>query len=563
MLEALADRRTVAVPLPVHPLSHTPNPRVVWLDGCSETSLDDFFALSQGAAQLGLTPAAWAGLLPSRQLLESLVADQRRIYGVTTGYGPLACQHVSPEAAEDLQRNLIYHLASGVGPEYGKEQTRAILAARIINLSRGYSAVRPATVQFLLTCLREDLLPCVPQIGTVGASGDLTPLAHLALGWLGEGMVHYKGERMPAADALSACGLEPLTLTYKEGLALVNGTSAMSAIAARNAVLARRAMNWSLRLSCGYAEVLGGKLEAWDERLGQVRPHPGQQWAAAQLRQHSRGSSRLEASKAPPRIDFDQAREGVIDAQPLLQDPYSIRCLPQIYGAVSDVLDFHDSVIRIELNSVSDNPIFFPDNEAFEPQVLHGGNFFGQHVAFASDSLHMAVIQMGVHIERKIARLTDASLNQGLPAFLQPLRNGVQSGFMGAQVSATSLVAEMRSEATPASIQSIPTNANNQDIVPMGTIAARKTAKALDHLFRLLAIDAMVIVQAMELRQLLSPLPDSGFSSSSKALAAWLRRSHAALSQDRPLGGEIESLSHRMQEASWPTNSPKGIDPNS
>lgn len=547
---ALADQRSAVLPLP----SQTKNPRIVWLDGCTEITLDDFFALSQGTAQLDLRPAAWAGLLPSRQLLESLVADQRRIYGVTTGFGPLACQHISPEAAEDLQRNLIYHLASGVGPEYSRQETRAILAARIINLSRGYSAVRPATLQFLLTCLREDLLPCVPQIGTVGASGDLTPLAHLALGWLGEGLVHYKGQRMPAAEALSACGLEPLTLTYKEGLALVNGTSAMAAIAARNAVLARQAMDWALRLSCAYAEVLGGKLEAWDLRLGQVRPHPGQQWAATQLRQYSRGSSRLEAPKAPPRIAVDQAREGVIDAQALLQDPYSIRCLPQIYGAVSDVLKFHDSVVGIELNAVSDNPIFFPASEACEPQVLHGGNFFGQHVAFASDSLHMAVIQMGVHIERKIARLTDASLNEGLPAFLQAHRNGVQSGFMGAQVTATSLVAEMRSNAMPASIQSIPTNANNQDIVPLGTIAARKTAMALDHLYRLLAIDAMVVVQAMELRQQLSPLPESGFSPSSRAIASWLRSGHAALDIDRPLGGEIEVLSERMKKQSQSSN---------
>lgn len=221
---------------------------------------------------------------------------------------------------------------------------------------------------------------------------------------------------------------------------------------------------------------------------------------------------------------------------------------------MSDVLKFHDSVVGIELNAVSDNPIFFPASEACEPQVLHGGNFFGQHVAFASDSLHMAVIQMGVHIERKIARLTDASLNEGLPAFLQAHRNGVQSGFMGAQVTATSLVAEMRSNAMPASIQSIPTNANNQDIVPLGTIAARKTAMALDHLYRLLAIDAMVVVQAMELRQQLSPLPESGFSPSSRAIASWLRSGHAALDRDRPLGGEIEVLSERMKKQSQSSN---------
>jgi tyrosine ammonia-lyase len=540
-----------------------PQPKLL-LDGKNPLGLEAFFAVSQRQASLDLSPAAWQGLDASCQVLQRLIDGQRRVYGVSTGYGPLACQHILPEAAEQLQRNLIYHLASGVGPEYSLEDTRAILAARILSLSRGHSAIRPATMRFLLRCLEADLLPCVPQMGTVGASGDLTPLAHLALGWLGEGEVHYQGRRMPAASALAELGLSPLSLTYKEGLALVNGTSAMTAVAARNAVLAARALDWALRLSCAYAEVLSGKAEAWDARLTALRPHPGQVWAAERLRFLGEGSSRLEAAQAPPTIRAAEAEDGVISGQPLLQDPYSIRCLPQIYGAVSDLLAFHANVVSIELNSVTDNPVFFAGEQSAadstEPlmngTVLHGGNFFGQHVAFASDSLHLGIVQMGVHLERTIARLTDPTMNQGLPAFLQPHRSGLQSGFMGAQVTASALVAEMRSEAMPASIQSIPTNANNQDIVPMGTIAARKTRRAIEHLYRLLAIEALVVVQAMELRSTetqtwasdkLNRFNSAGFGVASTALAQWLRQHHPALIEDRPLGAEIEALSRRLQ----------------
>jgi tyrosine ammonia-lyase len=236
-----------------------------------------------------------------------------------------------------------------------------------------------------------------------------------------------------------------------------------------------------------------------------------------------------------PTIDTSRARDGVIADQPLLQDPYSIRCAPQIYGAVLDVLDWHDRIVTTELNSVTDNPLFFAADE----EVLHGGNFYGQHIGFVSDALHMAVVKVAAHVERKIARITDPVLSKGLPAFLQPHRTGLQSGFMGAQVTASAILAEMRSEAMPASIQSIATNANNQDVVPMGTIAARKARRALDHLFRLLAIDAMVMVQAMELR-------GSGFSPAAVAGQRWLRKTVPALEQDRPLGAELEKLALRL-----------------
>ncbi len=499
-----------------------------------QATLEDVFAVSEGAS-FRLPEGAAERIGASRELLERLAGEGRRIYGVTTGFGPLACHHVLPEEAELLQRNLIYHLASGVGPLYEREETRAMLAARILSLSRGYSAVREETLQFLCRCLNEDLLPCVPQMGTVGASGDLTPLAHLALGWLGEGEVHLRGKRTPANEALAEVGLAPLTLSYKEGLALVNGTSAMTGVAVRNAGLARRAIGWALRWTAVYAEALNGKLEAWDERFGLVRSHPGQRQAQSRLMELVAGSSCMTGGSGLPTIDTSRARDGVIADQPLLQDPYSIRCAPQIYGAVLDVLEWHDRIVTTELNSVTDNPLFFAADE----EVLHGGNFYGQHIGFVSDALHMAVVKVAAHVERKIARITDPVLSKGLPAFLQPHRTGLQSGFMGAQVTASAILAEMRSEAMPASIQSIATNANNQDVVPMGTIAARKARRALDHLFRLLAIDAMVMVQAMELR-------GGGFSPAAVAGQRWLRKTVPTLEQDRPLGAELEKLALRL-----------------
>ncbi len=523
-------------------------PKLFALDGETPLSLKQFFELSEGSAKLCLAPAALAKMEASRTLLDRMVTEGRRIYGVTTGYGPLACHHVEPDHAEQLQRNLIYHLASGVGPEYEREETRAILIARIVSLSRGHSAIRLETMQFLLCCLEHDIVPVVPQMGTVGASGDLTPLAHMALAWLGENDVKWKGQRMPAGEALAACGLQPLKLSYKEGLALVNGTSAMTGVAVRNSVLARHAIEWALSYTACYAEALSGKAQAWDRRFAEVRPHPGQIQVHDLLLSRITASQRIDRSHQPPIIARHLAKEGVISDQALLQDAYSIRCAPQIYGAVLDVIDFHDRIAETELNSVTDNPIFFADEE----DVLHGGNFYGQHIAFASDALHMAIVKMAIHIERAIARVTDPRLNDGLPAFLQPRQIGLQSGFMGAQVTASAIVAEMRTEAMPASIQSIPTNANNQDVVPMGTIAARKARRALDHLFRLLAIDAMVMTQAMELRAGDQTLDQAGFSPAATQMQSWLRQFCPSLGSDRPLGAEIEALSIRIRQSTCP-----------
>jgi tyrosine ammonia-lyase len=379
-------------------------------------------------------------------------------------------------------------------------------------------------------------------MGTVGASGDLTPLSHMMLALFGEGDVLLKGEPTAAVEAFRRTNLHPLVPAHKEALAFVNGTSAMTGIAALNACDAARAVDVALRLTVLYAELLHGRTEAYDLRFSAVRPHLGQRTATAELLRLCAGSRRLKKfSRAHVNPEmFDQF--GVAPGNEVPQDPYTLRCAPQIYGAVLDVLSFHNTIVETELNSVTDNPIFFED------EVLHGGNFYGQHVAFASDALLTAIIKLAVHSERKIARIVDERLNHGLPAFLQPDRTGLQSGFMGAQVTASALLAEMRSKAIPSSIQSIPTNANNQDVVPMGTIGARRVAEMADHLFDLLAIEALIMVQGFEIA---GGFTAPEFAASSRNLAAFVRRSSSFLTADRPLSSDIQRLSSALRSSTF------------
>ena len=505
----------------------------------------DVFDVAHGHRAATVGSAAKARMKASHTTLARMVAERRRIYGVTTGYGPLASHPVSPEHAAELQRNLVYHLCTGVGKPLSRLHTRAMMVARAASLARGYSGVSETLFRTLLDCLDRDVIPVVPEMGTVGASGDLTPLAHVALAMLGEGEMWYRGERMAASQALLAAGIRPITLGHKEGIALVNGTSCMTGIAAINAERAQRAADLSVRLAVLFAECLGGRTEAWDPRFGVARPHAGQTLAHAALARWSAGSERLRATVQPPeRLDESEARDGWLPEGELPQDPYTIRCVPQLVGAVLDVLAFHDNIVATELQSATDNPLVFADDEA----ILHGGNFYGQHVAFASDTLLLGVAKLAIHAERCVARITDRAQNQGLPAFLHGGRDGVNSGFMGAQVTASALIAELRTRAVPASIQSVPTNANNQDVVTMGTIAARKTADVLDLVYLVLSIHAMTLAQAAELRG----GPElSGFAPSSCALVRWIRETAAPLTNDRPLASDIERLAARLETVDW------------
>lgn len=472
-----------------------------------------------------------------RHRFDDMIAERRLIYGVTTGYGPLAGRHINPSKAGELQRNLIYHLASGTGPELARTTVRAIMAVRLNTLAQGHSAVRPETLEMLGRWLNADIVPIVPARGTVGASGDLTPLAHIALALMGEAEVLDKGTRRAAASALAERGWKPLEPEAKEALGLVNGTAAMTGIAALNGQAALRSVDFAIRCTVAYAECLHGRLEAWQPVLGIMRPHPGQQQAHQRLMALAEGSERL----VPARPAYLPAgigdAEPVRDSRSLPQDPYTIRCAPQLFGAILDVIDFHNSTVEREINSVTDNPVFDEEAQA----VIHGGNFYGQHVAFAADSLNNAIVKLAVHTERMVARLTDENQNGSLPAFLQGRHTGLHSGLMGAQVTASAIVAELRSLAHPASIQSVPTNANNQDVVTMGTIAARKTADAMVQVRELQAIGALTMAQAMDL------LGGEGFGPASMMLRDWVREHAHVIESDRPLYADIERLARALE----------------
>lgn len=512
----------------------SPSPPVHLANG-TNLSLAGLERVAHGAP-LTLDAGHWQAVRGCRDFLERMAAQRRRIYGVTTGYGPLANTYVDPSASAELQRGLVYHLSSGVGPLLEPAEVRAIMAARAATLARGHSAVRPETLQRVLDGLAADFVPQVPAIGTVGASGDLTPLAHITLAFTGQGRAWLAGKDMAADAALAAAGLEPISPEGKDALALVNGTSAMTAIAALNANRARRTVQLSALLTVLHGEALGGHREAFEAGLAAVRPHPGQAWAQRALHRASEGSARLQALQQPPPSLPDAMDPGrALHQQPLPQDAYSFRCAPQHLGAVVDALRFHEETVSRELYAVTDNPVFFPDSE----EVLHGGNFFGQHVAFAADALNNALLTLAVHSERRIARITDPTLNRGLPPFVRGNDNGRHSGFMGAQVTATALVAELRSQAQPASIQSIPTNANNQDVVTLGTVAARRCTTTLERLGDLLAIEALVLAQAYDLRG----GAEAGFAPASRALAGWVRKHADFLGDDRPLADDIQSVS--------------------
>ena len=497
-------------------------------------SLERVEAVAAGRATVILHPDARTRAAASERMLDRLVADRRAIYGVTTGYGPLADRQVDPALGAVLQRKLVYHLASGVGAPLGPTEARAVVLARLMALSRGLSAVRPALLDWLCDLLNAGLAPIIPEKGTVGASGDLTPLAHMALAFMGEGAFWRDGRPAPAAAVLAEAGLRPIELRHKEGLALVNGTSAMAGLAALNGVRARRLLRVGTLVTCAYAEALGGRGAAWHPLAGKARPHPGQRRAAALLWAISADAPRLQPFEPlPPRIG-ETGPDGTGRAE-LPQDAYSIRCAPQLLGAVDDMLLHHDRVVEIELGAVTDNPLVFPDEEV----LLHAGNFFGQHVSFASDALFNATAMLGVWAERQVARVTDASLSGGLPPFLQGNATGLNSGFMGAQVTASALVAELRAKSAPASIQSVPTNANNQDVVTMGTIAARRAGEGVADVARILAIGVLCVAQAVELRERDGGAP---FGPAARAVLALARARGPFLDEDRPLSGEIEAV---------------------
>lgn len=473
---------------------------------------------------IGGAPAvAGAGLAarmgPSRALVEDAVDSGETIYGITTGFGALATTHIGREDSETLQYNLIRSHATGVGDPMPDEVVRAMLLLRARTLAQGHSGVRPLVVERLLDMLNKGVLPLVPGQGSVGASGDLAPFAHLALPLIGEGRVRVGGRVRDASEA----GFEPIALQTKEGLALLNGTEGMTAMGVLALHHARRLVE-AADIACALSvEALQGSSRPFRPEIHLLRPHPGQIRSAERIAALIDGSG-IGSSHAD---DFDHA----------VQDAYSLRCAPQVHGAVTDTLDHMESVLTREMASVVDNPIVFPDIG----EVISAGNFHGQPLAFVLDFAAIAIAELGSISERRTDRILDPARSGGLPAFLAA-NPGLDSGYMISQYVQAALVAENRVLSHPASVESIPTSGSQEDHVSMGWGAGKKLFPVLDNVRRVLAIEILCAVQGIEHRAPLLPAPGTS------AIVEVVRGLVPSLVADRSISDEIEQVAGLIAE---------------
>jgi histidine ammonia-lyase len=460
-----------------------------------------------------LDPSVRGHIAAARDLVEKTVARAEPVYGVTTGFGKLKNVRIAPEDAVKLQHNLLRSHSAGVGDPLPDDAARASVLLRAQSLARGNSGVRVELVELLLALLNHGVTPVIPSQGSVGASGDLAPLAHMALVLIGEGEAIHRGERMPSARALERAGLKPLTLSFKEGLSLINGTQVMTGIGALALLRAHNACKAADIASAMSLEAFLGTDAAFDERLSALRPHPGIAHVGRNLRRLLRDSEVMSSHEGCDRV----------------QDPYSFRCTAVVHGAVRDTLRFVTSVVEIEMNSVTDNPIVFPEDGDF----VSGGNFHGEPVALAMDHLAIALAELGSISERRTYKLLDGL--EGLPPFLTA-HHGLHSGFMLAQYTAAALVSENKGLAVPASVDSIPTSAGQEDHVSMGTIAARQAERAVGNLENVIAIELLAAAQALDFR---APLR----SGRGTAIAHRVIRERVAhLDEDRVMSGDIAAV---------------------
>ena len=450
---------------------------MIQLDGRTLT-LEALARVARGAEAAGFTDAAKRAIEQARSYVETLLSSGAAVYGLTTGFGKFSDTRVPDADAAALQRNLILSHACGAGAPLPRDVVRAMMLLRLNALSQGYSGIRLATMETLLAMLNLGVHPIVPEKGSLGASGDLVPLAHMVLPLIGEGMAEFRGETLPGAEALERAGIMRVTLAAKEGLALINGTQAMSAVGALAVYDAKRLLKTADVIAALSCEAQRCVTKAYDHKAQALRGHAGQIACAENLRRLLAGSALS-----------GETVEGKV------QDAYSIRCIPQIHGASRDALDYVSAAVLREINAVTDNPLIFAE----EREVISSGNFHGQPMALAFDFLGIALAEMASVSERRTERLVNPYLNGGLPPFLTP-RGGLNSGFMIAQYAAAALVSENKILAHPASVDSIPSSANQEDHVSMGTIAARKAAEILKNTRRVLAIELFAAGQAVSLR---------------------------------------------------------------
>ena len=479
-----------------------------------QLALADLRAVWAAHVPLSLAPQAWQAVEASCALVERITAKGDPAYGINTGFGILAKAHIPNDQLEALQRNLILSHAVGTGELIADHIVRLIVVTKIGSLARGYSGVRPLIIETLIALYNAGIMPAIPSQGSVGASGDLAPLAHMTLAMLGVGPVRYKGELMDAKQALDAAGIEPVTLAAKEGLALINGTQVSTALALHGLFMAERLLEAGMVAGSLSVDAARGSDAPFDARIHAVRGQPGQIAAAAIYRELVKGSA---------------IRASHLVGDERVQDPYSLRCQPQVMGATMDLIANAGRTLLIEANAVTDNPLLFPEDGA----IISGGNFHAEPVAFAADTLALAIAEIGALSERRIALLIDANLS-GLPAFLVK-EPGLNSGFMIAHVTAAALASENKSLAHPASVDSLPTSANQEDHVSMATFAARRLHQMAHNTSVIVGIELLAAAQGIEFHR---PLRSSEHL---EHVHAQLRARVAPYDADRFFAPDIEA----------------------
>ncbi|MFQ5907791.1 MAG: histidine ammonia-lyase [Thermoplasmata archaeon] len=505
---------------------------MVVLDGESLT-LEAVVKVAREYGEVTISPSAIEKMEASRQLVVEIGRDARVAYGVTTGIGELANVTIPGDDLRQLQRNIARSHAAGAGEPLREDVLRAMMVLRANGLAKGHSGVRPVLVELLCQMLNEGVHPLVPRKGSVGASGDLAPLAHMTLVMIGEGEASYEGQRLAGERALREAGLEAVELRPKEGLALINGTSLMAAygcLAVHDGVAMLKDALIAASMSF---EALKGSSRPFDPRIHALRPHPGQVATARDLLQTLQGSEVIPSHPGPHKV----------------QDPYTLRCMPQVLGAVLDVIRQAEAVLGVEVNAATDNPLLFPE----DGESLSGGNFHGQPLAFTMDFLAIALCTLGTYSERRIARLLDGSLS-GLPPFLTR-RSGLRSGLMLSQYTAAALASENKVLAHPASVDSIPTSANQEDFVPMGPLAGEKLFQIIRNVRTLLGIEYLCAAQGLEFEESLEP------GKGVRTAYRLLRQHVPAIVEDRPLAPDIEAITALLEEGKIVKAVEKAIGP--
>ncbi|MBU2601088.1 MAG: histidine ammonia-lyase [Actinobacteria bacterium] len=490
----------------------------VRIDGGSLT-IEDVVRVAREGELVEVAAEARREMERARAVIEEVLGGGAVVYGVNTGFGKFADVVIPEDQLDLLSKNLIVSCCTGVGDPFAVEVVRAMLLLRANSLAKGNSGVRPIVVDGLVEMLNKRIHPVVPQKGSVGSSGDLAPLSHLAVVMLGGGRAWYEGELLPGAVALERAGMQPLRLKAKEGLSLSNGTQAMTAVGALAVYDAERLADTADIAGALSAEALEAVPFAFDDRIHASRPHSGQLTTARNLRNLLQGSELIEGA--------DHGR---------IQDAYALRCMPQVHGASRDAIAYVKGVIETEINSATDNPLVFPD----EGEVLSGGNFHGQPVALAMDFLTIALAELANIYERRTERLMNPALSGGLPAFFIE-EGGINDGYMVAQYTAAALVSENKVLAHPACVDSIPTSANQEDHVSMGTISARQAREVLGNVVHVVAIELMCACQGVEFRPR-KPAPPS------RRVCALIREKVARLDADREMDGDIENIAVLIRE---------------